>query len=186
MLINKYDKSGTFVTIQSITSQKPNLLITTYLKMKTYIAAILFCLALNSNAQTTAVDSAEAKIEKYYNTGISDSARADYKAKIAHMDKYIAQDSINPEAFLQRGIYYSFLGISVKAISDYDKALALNDEQPIAYFNRAIAKARFRYTYEACYDFKKSYLLGVDQALKIYDTNCKLYKKKIDTEVVSN
>lgn len=154
--------------------------------MKIILASLMICFSIQLNAQTTAVDSAESKIEKYYNTGISDSARADYKAKIAHMDKYIAMDSLNPEAFLQRGIYYSFLGISVKAISDYDEALALNDAQPVAYFNRAIAKARFRYTYEACYDFKKSYLLGVEQAQKIYDVNCKLYKKKIDTEVASN
>lgn len=154
--------------------------------MRTTLLGIAVFCALFVSAQETRIDSADAKIEKYYNTGISDSARADYKSKIAHMDKYIAQDSVNPEAFLQRGIYYSFLGLSVKAIEDYDKALALNDEQPIAYFNRGIAKARFRYTYEACYDFKKSHMLGIDQAAKVYGSNCRLYQKKIDSELAQN
>ena len=154
--------------------------------MKLLLLAFATLFTISVSAQETVVDSAKTKIEKYYNTGLSDSARADYKGKIAHMDKYIAQDSVNPEAFLQRGIYYSFLGLSVEAIEDYDKALALDSKQPIAYFNRGIAKARFRYTYEACYDFKKSYLLGVNQAAKVYTANCKLYHKKIDSEVSQN
>jgi tetratricopeptide (TPR) repeat protein len=154
--------------------------------MRNFLIIIFSYFSLSISAQETVIDSAKTKIEKYYNTGLSDSLRADYKGKIAHMDKYIAKDSINPEAFLQRGIYYSLLGLSVEAILDYDKSLALNEEQPIAYFNRGIAKARFRYTYEACYDFKKSYLLGVNQAAKVYDVNCKLYQKKIDDEVAQN
>lgn len=153
--------------------------------MRTILLSVFTVFCLSASAQKTGVDSASTKIEKYYNNGLSDSARADYKAKIAHMDKYIAIDSTNPEAFLQRGVYYSFLGLSVDAIDNYDQALALDDNQPIAYFNRGLAKARFRYTYDACYDIKKSYLLGVNQAAKIYTTNCRLYQKKIDLEVAS-
>tara|TARA_B110000211_G_C13997737_1_gene516992 strand:- start:746 stop:1210 length:465 start_codon:yes stop_codon:yes gene_type:complete len=154
--------------------------------MKLILLAFSALFTCSVSAQETVVDSAQTKIEKYYNTGLSDSARADYKAKIVHMDKYIAQDSINAEAFLQRGVYYSFLGLSVNAIEDYDKAIELDSDQPIAYFNRGIAKARFRYTYEACYDFKKSYLLGVTQAAKVYTANCRLYQKKIDSLVSQN
>ena len=138
------------------------------------------------NAQQTQVDSAQTKIEKYYNNDLSDSLRNDYKAKIAHMDKYIAQDSVNPKAFLQRGVYYGQLGLSVEAISDYDMAIELNENQPIAYFNRALAKARFRYSYDACYDLKKAYTLGLDQANEIFNAYCRLYKTKIDQEVASN
>jgi len=154
--------------------------------MRIYLLSTIFFYTIFVSAQETVVDSANTKIEKYYNLGLSDSLRADYKSKIIEMNKYIAKDSINARAFLQRGVYYSLLGLSIKAILDYDKSLVLNDKQPIAYFNRGLAKARFRYTYEACYDFKKAYLLGVDQAAKVYDTNCNLYQKKIDIEVTQN
>ena len=138
------------------------------------------------SAQEIVVDSVKLKIEKYYNISLTDSVRADFKAKIEHMDKYIAQDSLSPEAFLQRGVYYSFLGLSLKAIENYNKALALDDKQPIAYFNRGIAKARFKFTYDACYDFKKAYSLGLDKAAEVYNANCKLYKKRIDSLVFEN
>lgn len=142
--------------------------------------------SLNLSAQETVVDSVENKIEKYYNTGISDSVRADYKAKIEHLNKYIAQDSLRADAFLQRGAYYAFLGLHVQAIEDYNSAIALDAEQPIAYFNRGLAKARFRYTYDACYDLKKANLLGVDQAAKVLESNCRLYLKEIENSLVSN
>jgi tetratricopeptide (TPR) repeat protein len=154
--------------------------------MKLLLFAVSALFTISVSAQETVIDSAKTIIEKYYNTGLPDSTRASYNSKIAHMDKYIAKDSINPEAYLQRGIYYSFLGLNVEAIEDYNKVLALDDEQPIAYFNRGIAKARFRYTYEACYDFKKSFLLGVNQADKVYTLNCKLYQNKIDSLVSLN
>ena len=135
------------------------------------------------SAQETVLDSVELKIEKYYNTALSDSTRADYKSKIVHMDKYIAQDSVNAEAFLQRGLYYSFLGLSVEAIKNYNKALVLDNQQPIAYFNRGVAKARFKFTYEACYDFKKAHLLGLSKATEVYKANCQFHKKRIDSLV---
>jgi len=142
-----------------------------------------FLLPIAISAQETVVDSVELKIEKYYNTALSDSTRSYYKSKIIHMDKYIAQDSVNAEAFLQRGIFYSFLGLSVEAIKNYNKALVLDNEQPIAYFNRGVAKARFKFTYEACYDFKKAHLLGLSKATEVYKTNCQLHKKRIDSLV---
>lgn len=149
--------------------------------MKTLLFVACVLCTINILAQETVVDSAKLKIEKYYNTSLSDSTRSDYKAKIEHMDKYLAQDSINPKAFLQRGIYYSFLGLNIEAIKNYNKALELDSEQPIAYFNRGVAKARFKFTYDACYDFKRSYLLGLNEAGKVYDSNCGLHKKKIDS-----
>lgn len=132
------------------------------------------------SAQQTQVDSAQSKIQKYYNNDLSDSLRIDYNVKIAHMDKYIAQDSMNPKAFLQRGVYYGLLGLSDEAISNYDMAIKLNDNQPIAYFNRALAKARFRYSYDACSDLKKAYTLGLDKANEIFNSYCGRYKLKID------
>ena len=151
--------------------------------MKFFILYLLLFAFGFINAQQSKIDSAQSKIQKYYNNDLSDSLRNDYNAKIAHMDKYIAQDSVNPKAFLQRGVYYGMLGLSVEAISDYDMAIKLNDNQPIAYFNRALAKARFRYSYDACYDLKKAYILGLDQANEIFNSYCRLYKTKIDQEI---
>lgn len=150
------------------------------------LTIFLLAFASISLAQQTKVDSADAKIEKYYNVKISDSLRAVYKSQIDHMNKYIAQDSVNPKAFLQRGIYYAQLGLNVEAISDYDKALMLNDKEPIAYFNRGLAKARFRYSYDACYDFKIANKLGLQQAADVFNDNCGLFKAKIEQEVAAN
>lgn len=149
---------------------------------------LIFLLSFSSIclAQQTKVDSADAKIEKFYNVKLSDSLRAVYKAQIDHMNKYIAQDSVNPKAFLQRGIYYAQLGLNVEAIADYDKALVLDDKEPIAFFNRGLAKARFRYSYDACYDFKLANKLGLEQAAAVFDDNCGLFKAKIEQEVAAN
>lgn len=137
-------------------------------------------------AQETTVDSAQAKIEKYYNTGISDSLRNYYKAQIEHMNKYILKDSLNSKAFLQRGIYYGQLGFQVKAIADYDKSLKLDSNESIAYFNRGLAKARFIYSYDACYDIKKAHSLGIDAAENIYKSYCRMYHSQIEKKFQSN
>jgi len=137
----------------------------------------LYCQKSNIDS---AIDSAHVKIEKYFNTGISDSLRLHYKAQIIHMNKYIAGDSLNPKAFLQRGIYYGQLGFQVEAISDYDQSIALDSNGSVAYFNRGLAKARFRYSYDACYDLKKAHNLGIDAAEDIYKSCCGLYHSQID------
>ncbi|MAS51721.1 MAG: hypothetical protein CMD20_00815 [Flavobacteriales bacterium] len=128
----------------------------------------------------SAIDSVDVKIEKYYNTGISDSLRDHLKTQIKHMNKYISKDSLNSKAFLQRGIYYSQLGFQVKAIADYDKSLKLDSNEPVAYFNRGLAKARFRYSYDACYDIKKAHNLGIEAAENIYQAYCKMYHSQIE------
>ncbi|MFL2582521.1 MAG: hypothetical protein ACJ0QJ_05120 [Flavobacteriales bacterium] len=128
----------------------------------------------------SAIDSVDVKIEKYYNTGISDSLRNHLKAQIKYMNKYISKDSLNSKAFLQRGIYYSQLGFQVKAIADYDKSLKLDSNESVAYFNRGLAKARFRYSYDACYDIKKAHNLGIEAAEDIYQAYCKMYHSQIE------
>lgn len=153
--------------------------------MRTLLLATFIGLFQLSQAQSTAVDSAQTKIEKYYNTGISDSLRTVYKVQVEHMNKYIAQDSLNPKAFLQRGIYYTQLGFQVKAIADYDKSIELDSNESVAYFNRGLAKARFSYTYDACYDLKMAVKLGIEQAKDVYLSSCLLHKSKIDNEVAS-
>lgn len=152
--------------------------------MKSLTVIILLVSLGKLSAQKTVVDSAKIKIEKFYNRLLSDSLRNRLKAQIVHMNKYIAQDSINSKAFLQRGIYYSQLGLQVEAISDYDRSLALDSNESVAYFNRGLAKARFIYSYEACYDLKKAHQLGIEQAENIYKTYCKLYLKRLEQEIV--
>lgn len=153
--------------------------------MRTLLLAIFVGFIQLSQAQSTEVDSAQTKIEKYYNTGISDSLRAVYKAQVEHMNKYIAQDSVNSKAFLQRGIYYNQLGFMVDAIADYDKAIQLDPNESVAYFNRGLAKARFSYTYDACYDLKMAHKLGIEQAKEVFLSSCLLHKSRIDNEVSS-
>ncbi|MAW65738.1 MAG: hypothetical protein CMD18_06035 [Flavobacteriales bacterium] len=152
--------------------------------MKFYFLSFLLILIGDLFGQKSiidsAIDSAHVKIEKYFNTGISDSLRSHYKAQIIHMNKYIAKDSLNPKAFLQRGIYYGQLGFQVEAISDYDQSIALDSSGSVAYFNRGLAKARFRYSYDACYDLKKAHSLGIDAAENIYKSCCSLYHSQID------
>lgn len=146
----------------------------------TFLLFLLGDLSGQKSVIDSAIDSAHVKIEKYFNTGISDSLRIHYKAQIKHMDKYIAKDSLNPKAFLQRGIYYGQLGFQVEAIADYDQSIALDSSGSVAYFNRGLAKARFRYSYDACFDLKKAHSLGIEAAENIYKSCCRLYHSEID------
>ena len=159
--------------------------------MRLFLFVIFMFLVGDSYAQKkavidSAIDSVDVKIEKYYNTGISDSLRNHLKAQIEHINKYITKDSSNPKAFLQRGIYYSQLGFQVKAIADYDKSLQLDSNESVAYFNRGLAKARFRYSYDACYDIKKAHNLGIDAAENIYKSYCKLYHSQIEKSLLNS
>lgn len=154
--------------------------------MRTLFIALLFVSVGNLFGQQTQVDSAQARIERYYNPDLTDSLRVVYKNQILHMNKYIAQDSLNPKAYLQRGIYYSQLGLAVEAIADYDKTLKLDNKEPIAYFNRGLAKSRFKFTYEGCYDFKMAAKLGIEQANEVYNDNCQLFKASINTQLANH
>ncbi|MBI34850.1 MAG: hypothetical protein CMP67_05730 [Flavobacteriales bacterium] len=156
--------------------------------MRLFLLAFLILTVNESFAQKktqidSEIDSAEVKIEKYYNTGISDSLRNHYKAQIKLINKYIAKDSLNSKAFLQRGIYYSQLGFQVKAIADYDKSLQLDSNESVAYFNRGLAKARFRYSFDACYDIKKAHSLGIHEAEEIYKSYCKIHHLRIEKKI---
>ena len=76
--------------------------------MKLTVFLFLFCIAGFVKSQDTVIDSAEAKIEKYYNIDLPDSVRSHLKSQIDHMNKYIAQDSLNPKAFFaERDILWS-------------------------------------------------------------------------------
>ena len=162
-----------------------------FVVMRLFLFITFMLLFVDSYAQKrvvidSAIDSVDTKIEKYYNTGISDSLRNHLKAQIEHINKYITKDSSNPKAFLQRGIYYSQLGFQVKAIADYDKSLQLDSNESVAYFNRGLAKARFRYSYDACYDIKKAHNLGIDAAENIYKSYCKLYHSQIEKSLLNS
>ena len=59
--------------------------------MRFYLLTFLLLLLVDLFGQKSiidsAIDSAHVKIEKYFNTGISDSLRTHYKAQISHMNK---------------------------------------------------------------------------------------------------
>ncbi len=157
--------------------------------MRFYFLVLFLLVLMNLFGQkpviNSAIDSVHQKIEKYFNTGISDSLRNHYKTQIIHMNQYIAKDSLNSKAFLQRGIYYGQLGFQVEAISDYDRSITLDSNASVAYFNRGLAKARFRYSYDACYDLRKALSLGIESAENIYESCCGLYHSEIE-KIISN
>ena len=117
--------------------------------MNFVFSVFLFLIFGFVKGQVTVVDSVENKIEKYYNIGISDSTRSHLKNQISKMDKYIAKDSLNPQAFLQRGIYYTQLGAQVKAIKDYDRAIELDQLFPKSYKWKALAQLALGHKNEA-------------------------------------
>ena len=142
--------------------------------MRLRLIVIILCFYIPVIGQ---VDSIKFQVEKYYNTELSDSLRAMYEAKLEHMNKYIAQDSLNAKAYLQRGIYYTCLGLHPESITDYSKCLELDSTESIAYYNRGLAKGRFLYSLDACKDLKSAFDLGVEDALDVLVVHCRRYHK---------
>ena len=147
--------------------------------MRLRLIVVILCFYMPVFSQ---VDSVEFQVEKYYNTELSDSLRAFYEVKLAHMNKYIAQDSLNAKAYLQRGIYYTCLGLHPESIMDYTKCLELDSAESVAYYNRGLAKGRFLYSLDACRDLKSAFDLGVEDALDVLVVNCRRYHKILGLE----
>lgn len=148
--------------------------------MKIIIGFLMCSSFYYSRAQVTTNDSSQVKLEQYFNTSISDSLRNVYKAKIDHISKYLIKDSLNPQAFLERGMCFTILGLHNKSIIDYNKTIQLDSTNGVAYFNRGLAKARFIYSIEACRDLKLAYDYGVDNAQVILIQQCSRFLQKLN------
>lgn len=138
---------------------------------------ILFNFTLFAQSNSI-VDSVAVDLEKFYND-LPDSLRFEYTNKLNHMNAYIKMDSLNPEAFLERGICYTLLGMHAKSIEDYTSAIGLDSTLSFAYFNRGLARGKFMYSYDACLDMKKSYDLGVNDAGLVLIQECRRYHKSL-------
>lgn len=118
-------------------------------------------------AKTEAFD-----IDKYFNPNISDEERALHKKNIQQFSDRITSNPKDVSAYVNRGAYYSYLGLYPQAIKDYDKAIELYPSIPEVWYNRGLAKARFVYTLDACQDLKKAQDLGLAQAKGVIIQNC--------------
>jgi tetratricopeptide (TPR) repeat protein len=126
--------------------------------------------------------SVEYDMDDLFNLDLTEAERAQAKAIIDVFTQQIKEDSTDVGAYINRGAYWSQLGLHVQAIKDYNKALSINPDQPIVYYNRALSKARFFYTYDACLDLKKAQDLGLTQAGKLMFTKCGRHLEKLMTE----
>jgi len=115
------------------------------------------------------------KLERLFNTEMSEKERAKHKQAIQFFNEQIALDSNNVGAYVNRGTYMAELGLNVEALKDYNKAIKLDPNQSIAYYNRAISKARFMYTLDACKDLQKADDLGFVQAGNLMTIKCQRY-----------
>lgn len=150
--------------------------------VRNFLFKIFFLFNLTLFAQSNSiVDSVAVNLEQFYND-LSDSLRLVYNKKLNHMNAYIKLDSVNPEAFLERGICYTLLGMHSKSIEDYTAALELDSTLSFAYFNRGLAKGKFMYSYDACYDMKRSFDLGVEDAWLVLIQECRRYYKLLGLE----
>ena len=118
-------------------------------------------------------------IDKYFNPNISDEERAIHKKNIQQFSDRIASKPSDVSAYVNRGAYFSYLGLYVQAIKDYDKAIELYPGIPEVWYNRGLAKARFVYTLDACKDLKKAQDLGLAQAKGVIIQNCGRYRAKL-------
>jgi tetratricopeptide (TPR) repeat protein len=126
--------------------------------------------------------SVDYDLEDLFNLDLTEAERAQAKAIIEVFTQQIKEDSTDVAAYINRGAYWSQLGLHVQAIKDYNEALAIDSNQPIVYYNRALSKARFFYTYDACLDLKRANDLGLQQAGNLLNTKCGRHKAKLEED----
>lgn len=126
--------------------------------------------------------SVDYDIDDLFNLDLTEAERAQAKAIIEVFTQQINEDSTDAAAYINRGAYWSQLGLHVQAIKDYNRALEIDSTQPIVYYNRAISKARFFYTYDACLDLKRAYDLGLQQAGELLNTKCGRHRAKLEDD----
>lgn len=132
-----------------------------------------------TDSAETETKTEEFDIDKYFNPNISDEERALHKKNIQQFTDRIKANPNDVSAYVNRGAYYSYLGLYPQAIKDYDKAIELYPGIPEVWYNRGLAKARFVYTLDACQDLKKAQDLGLAQAKGVIIQNCGRYRAQL-------
>ena len=154
------------------------------MKKRFLLILSFFCTSV-AFSQATAIldtDTAFAKkfeVKEYFNVDITAEQRIQYKNEIEKLTKYLEAHPNEYTAYINRGAYFSFLGVHVNAIKDYDAALAIQNNIPEAIYNRGLAKARYFYTVDSCKDIYSASQLGLAQATATFDRACKRYTSLI-------
>lgn len=134
-----------------------------------------------SDSTEAEAETEEFDIDKYFNPNISEEERALHKKNIQQFTDRIKANPNDVSAYVNRGAYYSYLGLYPQAIKDYNKAIELYPGIPEVWYNRGLAKARFVYTLDACKDLKKAQDLGLAQAKGVIIQNCGRYRAQLET-----
>lgn len=134
-----------------------------------------------SDSTEVEAETEEFDIDKYFNPNISDEERALHKKNIQQFTDRIKANPNDVSAYVNRGAYYSYLGLYPQAIKDYDKAIELYPGIPEVWYNRGLAKARFVYSLDACKDLKKAEGLGLAQAKGVIIHNCGRYRAQLES-----
>jgi len=109
-----------------------------------------------------------ARIEGYYNLGLSYLRKGDLDQAIASFEK---AKELNPEAYtvyLALGEGYFNKGESEKAVEAYAKATELEPENPRAYYNLGMTQYKLNKTDEALAAFEKCIELTPDNSTTYY------------------
>ncbi|MFY0606255.1 MAG: tetratricopeptide repeat protein [Cyclobacteriaceae bacterium] len=76
----------------------------------------------------------QSPAEKYLDAGYEKYSDEDYKGAILDYNKAASFDQLNPEVYYLRGVCYSTMGETVKAMKDLQMATELNPEYAEAYY----------------------------------------------------
>lgn len=101
-------------------------------RWKTYALLIaLMCIALQSDVGLA------QDIESYYESAAARSAQGDHEGAISDLNRIIAMNPQQSEAYNRRGNEYTYLQKSQEAVDDYTKAILLDPQNYSAYSNRS-------------------------------------------------
>jgi tetratricopeptide (TPR) repeat protein len=95
-----------------------------------------------------------------------------YKEAIAQLDKAIAVDADNGEAYAYRGTAKYHLKDYKGAIADFDIAIKLIPDYGEVYDLRGVAKGELGDKVGACEDWNKAFELGFNKAFELIDKFC--------------
>jgi tetratricopeptide (TPR) repeat protein len=102
--------------------------------------------------------------KKWLESGIlKQKYHANYQGAIADYSKAIELDSINSEAYFQRGVSKSRLEDYYGAIDDVSKTIELNPNNPKAYLFRGILRNKLTETKSAFADYTKAIELNPNE-----------------------
>jgi tetratricopeptide (TPR) repeat protein len=95
-----------------------------------------------------------------------------YEEALVQLNKAIALDAYNAEAYAYRGMAKYYLKDYKGAIEDYDKAVNIVPNYGEVYDLRGVAKADMGDKVGACDDWNKAFEVGFNKAYKMIEKYC--------------